>query len=208
MKETTHKTGYVMLLRNQLVLELLEIRPTAFLLLTQIALRIKRSDGSMLNDLAIGEARVGDFGKYGVSEQVYRSDKRFLEKYHLATFKPTSRGTIVRLANTYIFDVNLETSTDEETKKQRDDNGSLTTNNNDKNEKNVKKENAYSTKLGFEETFIEEMKTKFPLVDVENQFERARDWLASTGKNYKDYKAFFRNWLRNAKPIRREAIIL
>lgn len=37
---------------------------------------------------------------------------------------------------------------------------------------------------------------EFKNKDVELAYKTARDWLASSGKRYKDYKAFFRNWLR------------
>lgn len=32
--------------------------------------------------------------------------------------------------------------------------------------------------------------------DVELAYKTAKDWLLSTGKKYKDYEGFFRNWLR------------
>lgn len=35
-----------------------------------------------------------------------------------------------------------------------------------------------------------------PDVDVQREFLKFRDWLASKGKSYKDYRAAFRNWLR------------
>lgn len=35
-------------------------------------------------------------------------------------------------------------------------------------------------------------------LDVDDQFQRYRDWMASTGKVHKDQNAGFRNWLRNA----------
>lgn len=140
MNDATRTTGYVKLMRTQLVFELLRTRPTAFLLLTLIALRTKRTDGLVFDDLIIGEALIGDYYRYRTTEQRYRSDKRFLEKYKLATFKPTTKGTRARLASTDIFDVNIQQSTDGETGKRRKGNENPTTNNNDKNEKkNVRK---------------------------------------------------------------------
>jgi len=141
MNKSTLKSGYIMLIRSELVLRLIKNRPSAYLLLTQIALRVKRSDGLTLDNLSVGEAYIGDFRTYGVTEQVYRSDKKFLEKYKLATFKPTPRGTIAKLVNTDIFDVNLVHPTNEQTSGQRNDNGVLTTNKNDRSDKNVKKYN-------------------------------------------------------------------
>ncbi len=45
-------------------------------------------------------------------------------------------------------------------------------------------------------TFVVEMKTQFPAVDVDQEIDIAKDWLASRGKKYQDYRAFMRNWLR------------
>jgi hypothetical protein len=47
--------------------------------------------------------------------------------------------------------------------------------------------------------FKAELKTKFPVLtdnQLENQKEMCLNWLDSTGKRKKDYKAFFRNWVR------------
>ena len=46
----------------------------------------------------------------------------------------------------------------------------------------------------------QELKTKFPSVNVLEEKEKAQDFLLSTGKRYKNYLAFFRNWLRRCEP--------
>lgn len=46
---------------------------------------------------------------------------------------------------------------------------------------------------------IENLKEKFPKIDVESEIEKMKDWLKSKGKRQKDYLAFARNWLRKAK---------
>lgn len=66
----------------------------------------------------------------------------------------------------------------------------------------------YSTQLNFEKEYIEQLQQQFPRVTVEEELEKARDWIAANGKKYKDYKAFIRNWLRNARPTKREVIVL
>lgn len=43
------------------------------------------------------------------------------------------------------------------------------------------------------------MKAMFPLVDVDLEFEKFNDYIASKGKRYKDKPAGFRNWCRNAE---------
>lgn len=39
---------------------------------------------------------------------------------------------------------------------------------------------------------------KFPGVNVKEELEKMLDWLSANNKRKKDYKAFFRNWLRKA----------
>lgn len=125
---------------------ILRARPTAFILLYLIAKRAKRSFDHPDKRLKIGEAFIGDYGSYGVTEQVYRSDKSFLKSTNQITTRATTKGTIAKLIDTTIFDINESEPTDkvtgELTGNQRTTNGQLTTN---KNVKNVKKiENSLS----------------------------------------------------------------
>ena len=39
---------------------------------------------------------------------------------------------------------------------------------------------------------------KFPSIDVEFELAKMLDWLKATNKRKKDYRAFFRNWLRKS----------
>ena len=39
---------------------------------------------------------------------------------------------------------------------------------------------------------------KFPSVDIEFELAKMVDWLKANNKRKKDYKAFFRNWLRKS----------
>lgn len=45
---------------------------------------------------------------------------------------------------------------------------------------------------------IDEWSQKFPSVDIEFELLKMLDWLQANQKRKKDYKAFFRNWLRKA----------
>ena len=45
---------------------------------------------------------------------------------------------------------------------------------------------------------ISEWSKKFPSVDIEFELAKMLDWLKANNKRKKDYKAFFRNWLRKA----------
>lgn len=54
--------------------------------------------------------------------------------------------------------------------------------------------------FSFTQGEIQELKEKFPHHNIPEEIESMRDWVASSGKRYKDYLAFARNWLRRAKP--------
>jgi|TARA_B100001093_G_scaffold215569_1_gene206920 hypothetical protein len=45
---------------------------------------------------------------------------------------------------------------------------------------------------------LEEWSKKFPSIDVEFELLKMLDWLQANQKRKKDYKAFFRNWLRKS----------
>jgi hypothetical protein len=102
------RQGFILMLRSKQLLKLLERRQSAFVLLTLIALRARRTAELHFDELKIGEALIGDYKSYGATEQIYKTDKKFLEKYGLATFKSTNRGTIASLISTTIFDINEE----------------------------------------------------------------------------------------------------
>jgi hypothetical protein len=134
--------GFVKLRRGEATWELLEDR-NAFVLLTVIALRARRADGFNRHSLHAGQALIGDYKAYGLSEREYRSAKDRLERYGLARFKPTNRGTIATLSDRKIYDINetraRQTDDDLATDKRRADDEQATTNKNEKNGKNEKK---------------------------------------------------------------------
>ena len=45
---------------------------------------------------------------------------------------------------------------------------------------------------------IEVWSQKFPSIDIEFELAKMLDWLKATNKRKKDYRAFFRNWLRKS----------
>ena len=85
-------------------MELLKASPLAFCLLYVIAKRARWHAGFNRHGLVQGEAFVGDFENYGMSERNYRTAKEQLSKWGFATFKPTNKGTVATLVNTAIFD--------------------------------------------------------------------------------------------------------
>jgi hypothetical protein len=126
--------SFIKFIRDSEYLEIIKKRPTAFLLLSLIAYRAKRTNDNSFDDLEIGEALIGDYEAYGVTEQIYRNDKRWLQRGKYVTFRGTTKGTIAKLVNSSVFDVNFE---DEERPLERtseqEKNEQGTTNKNDKN---------------------------------------------------------------------------
>jgi len=95
---------FIKLNRNSSKLyEMLRKRSTSFSLLTLIALRSRRTNE--INDgIEVGEALIGDYKEYGATQQIYRSDKKYLAKIGEITIRSTSKGTIAKLiSNEMIF---------------------------------------------------------------------------------------------------------
>lgn len=56
--------------------------------------------------------------------------------------------------------------------------------------------------------FVDELKKQFPNKDVEYEIDKMNDFLSSTGKQYKDYKAFARNWMRRVRDDTTKAVVI
>jgi hypothetical protein len=98
-------TGFIKLHRGPETLELLS-DPNAFVLLTVIALRARRTEEFNIHNLKSGQALVGDYKKYGLTHRQYRTALKRLGHWGLAVFKPTTRGTVATLCDTRIYDIN------------------------------------------------------------------------------------------------------
>jgi len=90
--------------------ELLRRHHKAFILLTVIAQRARRTRRDTILNLEPGQALIGDYKNYGMSEQQYRTAKNQLKRYELATFQSTNRGTVAQLCSTAVYDINSEPS--------------------------------------------------------------------------------------------------
>lgn len=130
---------FIQLKRNKETEELMK-DPACFMLLAQIAYRARRTDEFNVLSLEPGEALIGDYRNIGLSEQKYRTAKNKLEKWNFATFRATYKGTIAKLLDTRIFDINIQITNGQDneliTSQQRTDNEQATTNNKDKNNNN------------------------------------------------------------------------
>ena len=58
--------------------------------------------------------------------------------------------------------------------------------------------NFYDNQISDIKNNLDEWSQKFPSVDIEFELLKMLDWLQANQKRKKDYKAFFRNWLRKA----------
>jgi len=102
----------VMLVRGEETNEILK-DPDAFVLLTQIATRAKRNETFNIHGLEQGEALIGDYRNCGLTERRYRTSKHKLEKWGKATFRATNKGTIAKLTDASIYDLNLDSSAEQ-----------------------------------------------------------------------------------------------
>jgi len=98
--------------------------PNCFVLLAQISIRAKRTDLFNVYDLKKGEALLGDYKTVGLTRQMYRNALRKLVKWQFVTTQATNRGTVVKLIDTSVFDINLFPSNhqDQATTKQPSNN--------------------------------------------------------------------------------------
>jgi hypothetical protein len=119
-KTTLNPKGFVMLNRGEDTVDLMK-DPNAYTLLSSIAYRARRNNEPNIKNLKTGEALIGDWRSIGLTESKYRSAKKRLDKYGLATFKGTKRGTIAKLTDTRIFDINEENKNGKPYSKTTDD---------------------------------------------------------------------------------------
>jgi len=140
-------TGFIKLMRNSDVMELIIKKPLDFHLLTIIAYRAKRKD-CKITGLKKGSALVGDYENYGMSRQNYRTSLSNLQGYGYITINPTTRGTIATLIDSSIYDINMDDSnhqpnhqvTNEVTISQPSSNHQVTTNKKERSKEVKKKE--------------------------------------------------------------------
>lgn len=174
---------------------LLRVRPTAFLLLAVIAKRAKRTTDHPDKRLEVGEAFIGDFESYGVTRQVYRTDLKFLKFNQLLTIRTTNRGTIVKLIDTNIFNINEEQLTTRNVPNQPSTNHQLTTNNNDKNVNKEKGERKPLSKEKLWEISKNKKVAYEDVVDIHNQVLRTIEEGGVKGKKILSVNLTTQKWI-------------
>lgn len=113
--------GFIMQSRRKEVEELMRY-PVEFTLLTQIARRACRTAPQFNpHGLTIGEALVGDYQSIGASYQNYRTARDHLKEWGFATFRPTNKGTIARLLDNRIYDINADAPGNDQVNERRNE---------------------------------------------------------------------------------------
>lgn len=117
------KPRYIKLIDSEKTEWLIDNFPNAFLLLTIIARRARRTQGH-IDGLQIGDALIGDHKSAGLTRQQYRTalqkliefglveiiynGKKFLKR-EKSTIKTTIKGMLVNLKDSSVYDINHET---------------------------------------------------------------------------------------------------
>lgn len=175
-----------------------------FILLTVIAMRAKRAPDPIKN-LGVGDAFLGDFASYGLTEQKYRTAKANLEKWGVITLRATSRGTVATLCNTSIYDINIDIPNGQDngqlTDKQRTANGQLTTNKKLKNYKNVKNKGLTPLPSDFEitDSMAQWFNKKNFTIPMHETTEKWKDSMLAKGNKYINWVSAWHNGMRLAQ---------
>lgn len=124
--------------------------------------------------------------------------RRFLQKLqkdNMIVIHDEKRWTHLTILNYDTYqDVRIANETDVNQTRHRGENNIRMK----KKDKNEKKSLSQKEQLDIISKDIKKFKLKFPNANVRLEFDRMSDWLLSSGKRYKNYKAFFNNWLRKA----------
>jgi hypothetical protein len=148
-QDSQTRTGWFRAMRSCEATELIRANPNAFILAYIIASRGQYRPGFNQYNLGLGEAMLGDYENYRMSEGEYRTAKRQLAKWGFATFRKTNKGTIGKLIDTRLFAIlRLEDHGQKDTRatdrRQTGDGQATTTKNIRAEELKERKEVAYS----------------------------------------------------------------
>jgi hypothetical protein len=183
--------SFIKMMKSRETLELMK-DPNVFMLLTQIASRAKRTNNFSIYGLEIGEALIGDYESIGLTRGQYREAIKRAEKYNLiTTIRTTNRGTVVKLINSDIFDINQETA---QPPTQIDSNHPTTTNKNKKKEKNNiynKNQIPYQAIVDLFNKTLSELPSIKVVTDKRKKHLKARWYFSNKTSNLKWWNEFF-----------------
>lgn len=98
------RKNFLIAYRSELM-EMLISKPNSWAILSLIAYRARRSDCARTG-LKTGEAMIGFNKSLGMTRQNYRTAIANLQNMGVITTKTTNRGTIARLINSEVWDIN------------------------------------------------------------------------------------------------------
>jgi hypothetical protein len=164
------------------------------MLLTQIASRAKRTNDFSIHGLEIGDALIGDYESIGLTRGQYRAAIKRAEKYHLiTTIKTTNKGTVVKLINSDIFDINQDAL---QPPAQPDNNHPTTTNKKEKKEKNnIYRQNKvpYQAIVDLFNEILPELPSVKVVTDIRKKHLKARWNFSNKTPNLEWWNEFFRH---------------
>jgi hypothetical protein len=183
--------SFIKMMKSQKTIELLKDR-NAFALLAQIAFRAKRTNGFSVHGLEIGEALIGDYKSIDLTERKYRTAKDKLRRWGFVTTRATNKGTIAKLINSEVFDINEEA---ERRTKRQDSDDQETTNKKEKKEKN----NIYSQNQVPYQAIVDSFNRTLPelpsvkvVTDIRKKHLKARWNFSNKTPNLEWWNEFFR----------------
>jgi len=181
------KRGWVKLWRKILDNEELMRSNGAYKLFTVLLLLVNKKTGKWSG----GRFQLSKIS-FLKSSNTYKALKR-LQKLKIVTLRSNNQYTTISICNWLLYQGNSNTKVG-----QRSNNGVTTEGHSNKNKELKNREVHKKNQIKLLKNEIELLKGKFPTKDINNELEKANDWLLASGKKYKDYLAFFRNWLRRS----------
>ena len=205
--------GFIKLNRGPDTDDLL-LDPQAFALLCQVAMRARRTGGYNVHALEVGEALIGDHRQLGMTRRQYRTRLDRLAKAGFLTIKTTNKGTIARLVNSKVFDINSDENGQQNghraASKRPTDGQRAATNKNEKKGKNEKRECVFSSvkeAVSFFQAEFPEVPVRLSLTKlVEQKGKEAltesycRDWLIGERRRKKPHPSA-RQYIHEEPPL-------
>lgn len=181
--------------------------PNANHLLMVMAFRARRTDHPM-NGLKAGQCFLGDYASIGLTERQYRTAKKQLSEWNLATFKGTNKGTVGTIVNTKVYDINEEARDEQvamqETGKRQAVDGQATTNKECNNQEGKEKKPSKAKPSSAEEVQNYFAEKGYGESGVGQKFIDHYDSIGwKRGKQpVKDWKATARTWMQRMQPVK------
>ena len=216
--------GFVKLYRSPVTERLLR-DPIALALLMKIALRARwRREAHAGDELALGEALIGDYNELRTTRRGYRTRVQRLVRWGLITIRPTPRGTIAKLTSSTVFDIGSQPAENRPSERpsnhigengsdgpsQRPTNGHQVASNRPLTKKERKKEGVvvahthvgeqrdHSAKTPTVEELLEELQREFPNNNVRDEHRRFRAYRKRYDRT--PTAGGFRRWMGRAEP--------